>query len=253
VSDIFTATTRAVDVTGAFWDATRFGSQTGVAVSTSYDSGQIGITGFEANYPLTCTASGGSVAVATPSGSYTAFGSSAQATTDGAGGLWVKARVTSSASNSTQTTCTVTMGNLSDTWSVTTVAGNVPQANYNGAQVIGEDATSPYSMTADVTFNTNGTVSGTGFPINGSFGFPTTYSSNGSTGTTGWFVKAVLNSGQTPTGTFGSYLQLNSARSWSYGASSANRICSITFYVNTSASDTGAVTGTVTLETLNGI
>lgn len=72
---------------------------------------------------ITCTGSGGTVAACTGSteGSCGAFGSTSGSITNN---QYVGARVTSSGSNSTAVNNTVTCGGVSDTYTVTTVAGS---------------------------------------------------------------------------------------------------------------------------------
>jgi hypothetical protein len=118
VSDTFTVTTAAAasDTTP---DAFAFTDVTGATLSTVYTSNAITVAGI--NAPATITVSGGT---------YDINASGTFVSTSGAvnNGDTVRARVTSSGSNSTAANVVVTIGGVSDTYSVTTVAAAAPDA-----------------------------------------------------------------------------------------------------------------------------
>jgi len=115
VSDTFTVTTTAAasDTTP---DAFTFTDQTGVAVSTAIESNTITVAGINAATAISI--SGGTYSK--NGGAYT----SASGTV--VNGDTVKVKVTSSASNSTAVNTTLTIGGISDTFTVTTVALSAP-------------------------------------------------------------------------------------------------------------------------------
>jgi len=118
VSDIFTSTTLAF-VSDTTPDAFSFTDVGGATTNTVYTTDNVTITGLQPNYSITVTASGGTVDAGTSALSGT-FATSKTVTTDALGSIVVSARVTSSASAGTTVNCVVTIGTLSDTFSVTT-------------------------------------------------------------------------------------------------------------------------------------
>ena len=118
VSDVFTSTTLAAAAIDTTPDAFSFTDVGGAATNTVYTD-TVTITGLQPNYSITVTASGGTVDAGTSALSGT-FASSKTVTTDALGSIIIAARVTSSASAGTTTSCIVTVGTLSDTFSVTT-------------------------------------------------------------------------------------------------------------------------------------
>jgi len=97
-------------------DQFTFTDQTGAALSTLVTSNMITVSGINAASPISIT--GGTYSV--NSGAYT---SAAGSVTDGA---TVTVRVTSSASYSTTVNSTLTIGGVSDTFSVTTITDTLP-------------------------------------------------------------------------------------------------------------------------------
>jgi hypothetical protein len=100
-------------------DAFSFTSQTGVAVNTVIESNVITVSGLAV--PSLISISGGEYAVSTDGGAtWSAWSTSVPATV--ANGTQVKVRLTSSASYDTQTTAVLTIGGVSGSFTVTTVA-----------------------------------------------------------------------------------------------------------------------------------
>lgn len=112
VSDTFTSTTAALDTTP---DAFSFVDQTGVALSSTVTSAPITVSGITA--PATITVTGGTYDI-NASGT---FGSGSSTVNNG---NTVRARHTSSANNSTDTSTTITIGGVSDTFTSTTLAAS---------------------------------------------------------------------------------------------------------------------------------
>lgn len=112
VADTFTSTTLAQDTTPAAFD---FPNQTGVALNTAVVSDAVTLSGI--NSPATVSALTGGL-------SYRVNGGGWIATTGGtvANGQQVEVRLTSSASFGTQVSGSITIGGVSDTFAVTTVA-----------------------------------------------------------------------------------------------------------------------------------
>jgi len=106
------ATTPAIDTTP---DPFTFVDQTNVALSTAITSAAITVQNI--NSPATITVSGGTYDI-NASGSFTSSSGTVNS------GDTVRARVTSSASNSTAANCTVTIGGVSDTFTATTLAAS---------------------------------------------------------------------------------------------------------------------------------
>lgn len=107
-------------------------------------------------------------------------------------------------------------------------------------------APAPSTATAGVTFNTDGSISfnGSGPAADTNWWRPTATSIGAS-----YWVRATVNSGTLSTGTSGSWLQLNAARSWTKSSTGAGVLtCNITLQV---ASDSGGAnivsSGTYTL------
>jgi hypothetical protein len=118
-SATFTATTRAFDNTP---NAFSFTSQNGVALNTAITSNTVTVGGLEPNAIIAVVVSGGLFDAGTTALSGT-FGTTGRSiTTTASGTLVVAARVTSSSSFNTSTSCTVTVGTRSETFTVTTSA-----------------------------------------------------------------------------------------------------------------------------------
>lgn len=117
-----TATHFTVDSTGigvtedTTPDAFTFTDVTTANLNTAIESNTITVTGVTAGVDIAISVSGGEYAVDTGSG----FGGYTSAATSVQLNHQVKLRQTSSASNATTTDCTLTIGGVSDTWSVTT-------------------------------------------------------------------------------------------------------------------------------------
>lgn len=95
-------------------NAFTFTDQTGVALSTAITSAAITVSGI--NAPASISSSGGTFDI-NSSGTFISSGTVNNGDT-------VRARVTSSSSNSTAANCVVTIGGVSDTFTVTTVASS---------------------------------------------------------------------------------------------------------------------------------
>lgn len=120
-SGTFTVTTRAADTTP---NSFSFTSQTGANLNTLTTSSLITVTGLEPNHPIAVTCTGGSIDAGTSSAP--GFWTTAKSvTTSGSGTLVVRARLTSSNSFSTTTSCTIGIGGSSSAnFSVTTRAAD---------------------------------------------------------------------------------------------------------------------------------
>jgi hypothetical protein len=114
VSDTFTITTAAVSDSTP--DAFSFTDVTGAALSTIVESNTITVAGI--NVAATLTVSGGEYSI--NGGGY------ASASTTVVVGNTVKVRGTSSALNSTAVNVTLTIGGVSDTFTITTLASGAP-------------------------------------------------------------------------------------------------------------------------------
>lgn len=99
-------------------DAFTFTDQSGVALSTTITSAPITVSGITAAASI--TSSGGTFDI-NGSGTFISSGTVNNGDT-------VRARVTSSGSNSTAVNCTVTIGGVSDTFTATTVGAGAPSA-----------------------------------------------------------------------------------------------------------------------------
>lgn len=120
VSDTYTATTRAADTTPA---AFAFTDASGANPGALTTSNTVTITGLEPNYAMTVTSTGGTVDAGTSvlSGS---FAASKNVTTSGTGTLVVAAQIAANATFGGTADCVVTVGTLSDTFTVTTRAAD---------------------------------------------------------------------------------------------------------------------------------
>jgi hypothetical protein len=118
VSDIFSVSTTLADTTP---NAFTFVDQTGVSVGTNISSNTITITGINTATPISI--SGGEYAI--DGGTFTNTASTINA------GQTVLLRQTSSASHSTTTDAILTVGNVSDTFSVTTLASDTTPDSFS--------------------------------------------------------------------------------------------------------------------------
>lgn len=141
VSDIFSITTRAADTTP---NGFSFTDVTSASLSTVYTSNTITITGLEPNYSVTVSASGGTVDAGTSalSGTYAA---SKTVTASATGTIVVAAQVTSSGSFSTAVNCTVTIGGVSDVYSVTTRAADTTPNAFSFTDVTSASLSTVYT------------------------------------------------------------------------------------------------------------
>ena len=114
VSDTFTATTIAADTTP---DAFSFTDQTGVSTSTTIYSNTITISGI--NTSTTASISGNSAEMSVSGGAYTTSNQTIS------NGDTIRLRMTSSSSTGTAVSTTLTVGGVSDTWSVTTTTATL--------------------------------------------------------------------------------------------------------------------------------
>lgn len=121
VTGTWSVTTLSDTIPAAF----TFTDLTGAALETEYTSDKVAITGIDAATAISVT--GGEYQIYESDGTtvVTAWRSSASTITNG---QKVELRVTSSASNATAVTITLTVGGVSDTWSVTTLADTIPAA-----------------------------------------------------------------------------------------------------------------------------
>ncbi|MEJ2393879.1 MAG: hypothetical protein P8Z77_03715 [Candidatus Thiodiazotropha sp.] len=146
VSDIFSVTTIAADTTP---DAFGFTDQTDVSVSTVISSNSIAINGINTATPISI--SGGEYAI-----NGGAFSSTASTISNG---QTVRVRQTSSASYSATTDAVLTVGSVSDTFSVTTAANSSPTATnvtIRGTAQVGNVLTGSYTFN-DVDGDEEGT------------------------------------------------------------------------------------------------
>jgi hypothetical protein len=150
VSDTFTSTTLAADTTP---NAFAFTDQTGVPLSTTITSNAVTITGIDSPAPISVT--GGLYSI--NGGPFTSVAGNVN------NGDTVQAQHTSSASFSTNTDTTVTIGGVSDTFTSTTVGAdttpnafhfndqpNVPPSTFIVSNIItvsGIDSPAPISVT----------------------------------------------------------------------------------------------------------
>lgn len=118
----FTSTTRSPDtVPNAF----SFTDATGALAGTLYTSNTITVTGLEPNYSIGVSCTGGQVDAGTSSLSGT-FAASKTVTTSGTGTLVVATQIQSSSTSGASVNSTVTIGGVSDTYTVTTTTNNLP-------------------------------------------------------------------------------------------------------------------------------
>jgi hypothetical protein len=110
----------SIEQTDTAPDAFTLTDQTDVALSTQIESNVITVTGINAAASIIISGTGAEYRVSTDGG--TTFG--AYTSTGGTVDVddQVQVRLTSSASNSTESTATLTIGGVSDTWNVTTEA-----------------------------------------------------------------------------------------------------------------------------------
>lgn len=153
VSDTFRVTTGAgpEDTTP---NAFTFTDVTGAAISTAYESNTITVAGITAPASMTITG-----------GQYSKNGGPySSTTTTVVNGDTVKVKVTSSGSFSTAVSTTLTIGGVSDTYSVTTVASDTTPSAFSFTDVTGAALNTDYeSNTITVAgLNTSTTVSITG-------------------------------------------------------------------------------------------
>jgi hypothetical protein len=114
----FNILTRQADETPSQFNFTDIND---AVLSTQYTTSTVVVSGLEPNYPITISASGGTIDAGTSSLSGT-FASSKTVNTSASGTLVMAARVTSSSFYLTTVNCTVTIGGVSDIYSVTTGA-----------------------------------------------------------------------------------------------------------------------------------
>ena len=113
ISDTYTVTTVAASGGDTTPDVFSFADVTGATVSTVYDSNAIVVSGITGAAPISIT--GGAYSI--NGGAYTAAAGTVAANDS------VTVEVTSSASNSTAVNAVLTIGGVSDTYTVTTAAG----------------------------------------------------------------------------------------------------------------------------------
>ena len=121
VSDTFSVTTLDDTTPEAF----TFADQTGVSLNTSIESNTVTVSGITAPVPISIT--GGEYSVSNDGGTtWSEYSASVPSTVNL--NDQVKVRQTSSSSYSTQTDTTLTIGGVSDTFSVTTIDDTTPDA-----------------------------------------------------------------------------------------------------------------------------
>ncbi len=118
----FTSTTRSPDTTP---NAFSFTDATNAFAGTTYTSNTITVTGLEPNYSITVSCTGGQVDAGTSALSGT-FATSKSVTTSGTGTLVVATNIVSSSTAGGSVNSIVTIGGVSDTYTVTTATNNVP-------------------------------------------------------------------------------------------------------------------------------
>lgn len=123
VTDTFTSTTRSPDTAA---NAFSFSNTTGAALGSTQTATTITVTGLEPDYPFTVTATGSSGASVDAGGSALSgtYATSKSVTSSGSGQILVSARVLASSTPGTNTTCTVSVGGQSATYTVTTVGAD---------------------------------------------------------------------------------------------------------------------------------
>ena len=119
-------------------DAFSFTAQTNVALSEIIESNAITVTGVDAATDIPASIVGGEYAVSTDGGEN--FGAWTSANTNVQLNHQIKVRVTSSAANDTEVTATLTVGGVSDTFSVTTIVAAPASAPTFGEPTIGQTA-----------------------------------------------------------------------------------------------------------------
>jgi hypothetical protein len=179
VSDTFTVTTRAADLTPATF---AFTDLTAVQRSTVYTSETITVTGLEPNYTFTITTSG-TIGRSVDAGTTTLsgnFGFSKTVTTSATGTIVVAARVTSSASYGTAANCVVDIGTVSDTFTITTIVLDTQPDPFSFTAVTNAELSTVYtSNTVTITglgannpitvSSSNGTVDAGTSALSGTF------------------------------------------------------------------------------------
>jgi len=137
-----TGLAEAADTTPA---AFSFTDVTGQPVSTVTESNIITITGVDAATDVAASITGGEYAVSTDDGA--TFGAYTSAATNVQLDDQIKVRVTTSASNSTGASAAFTAGGVSDTFTATTEAAQVPQGTITfGSETIdGSSISQPFS------------------------------------------------------------------------------------------------------------
>lgn len=121
VSDTFTSTTIASPAYDTTPDPFSFTDVTGAVTGGTYTN-NVSITGLEPNYSITVTASGGTVDATTALPFSGVYATSKTVTTSSTGTIIVSAKVVASSTPGVQVNCVVTVGTVSDTFSVTTYA-----------------------------------------------------------------------------------------------------------------------------------
>lgn len=130
----------AIDTTP---NAFSFTDQTGVALSSTITSAAITVSGI--NSAATITSSGGTFDI-NSSGTFISSGTVNNGDT-------VRARVTSSSSNSTAVNCTVTIGGVSDTFTATTLAASGSELTITGTGFGSSPGAAPFFVQKYLTNN----------------------------------------------------------------------------------------------------
>jgi len=176
ISDGFTVTTIAADITP---DAFAFVDQTNVALATVIPSAAVTINGITAATAISVT-TGGEYSI--NGGAFTAVAGTVT------NGQTVTVRQTSSALPLTATTTTLTIGTISDGFTVTTIAADITPDAFAFVDVIDQAISAPITSNAVTIIGIN---AATAISVSGNGG---TYSINGGAFTA---VAGTVTSGQT--------------------------------------------------------
>lgn len=177
VSDTFTSTTIASGSIDTTPDAFSFTDVTNASLNVYYTNNVL-VSGLQPNYSITVTATGGTVDAAAAAGSLSGtYSASKTVTSSATGTIVVSARALSGSSPGVTTNCVVTIGGVSDTFSVTTyAAGTRPdqftftdQTNVALNTLITSNSITVSGMTAGTTatVSLSGSTGGRAYSKNG--------------------------------------------------------------------------------------
>ena len=140
VSDTFSITTRAVDLVP---DAFTFTDVNNTNLSTITTSGTITVTGVDPSQSITVSVSGGEVDAGTSTLSGTWSSTSKTVTSSASGTFVIAARASSSSSYGTAVNVVVTIGGVSDTYTITTKS--TPQPSFTFTDTTGAEVGISYT------------------------------------------------------------------------------------------------------------